>query len=275
LWRSIPVLILHEQSLFDPPCDRNEKKTAVFEKFIKRLLPPMGHNLNAKKGYKRFSELLKQYDKSETGKSRVLVVGAGQGGFGIEILTADSTIEMINLDIVPNNSLDVIADAHHLPLANESCDGVVIQAVLEHVLYPEQVVTEIRRVLKPGGFVYAETPFLQMVHERAYDFTRFTYLGHKKLFINFNEIESGITGGAGMTLLWAWCYFLRAFCKADAAAKLAMALGRLTGFWLLWVDYLLKDMPGSYDACSGVFFLGSKSEKAGDPRLLVKEFKGI
>jgi SAM-dependent methyltransferase len=41
-----------------------------------------------------------------------------------------------------------------------------IQAVLEHALDPPVVVAEIYRVLKPGGLVYADTPFMQRVHER-------------------------------------------------------------------------------------------------------------
>jgi ubiquinone/menaquinone biosynthesis C-methylase UbiE len=67
-----------------------------------------------------------------------------------------------------------VADGHQLPIADGSVDGVWIQAVLEHVLDPSIVVQEIHRVLTPGGVVYAETPFMQPVHEGAYDFTRFS-----------------------------------------------------------------------------------------------------
>jgi 2-polyprenyl-3-methyl-5-hydroxy-6-metoxy-1,4-benzoquinol methylase len=41
-----------------------------------------------------------------------------------------------------------------------TCDAVVVQAVLEHVLQPDVVVAEIHRVLRPDGLVYAETPFM-------------------------------------------------------------------------------------------------------------------
>jgi len=56
-------------------------------------------------------------------------------------------------------------------------DAVWIQAVLEHVLDPVRVVAEIHRVLRPGGLVYSEIPFMQEVHEGAYDFTRFRLSG--------------------------------------------------------------------------------------------------
>ncbi len=80
-------------------------------------------------------------------------------------------------DIYYSANVQFIADAHSILLRDASVDAVVIQAVLEHVLDPQQVVDEIWRVLKPSGLVYAETPFLQHVHEGAYDFTRFTESG--------------------------------------------------------------------------------------------------
>ena len=50
-------------------------------------------------------------------------------------------------------------------LADASVDGVIVQAVLEHVLDPRTVAAEVERVLRPRGMVYAETPLMQQVHE--------------------------------------------------------------------------------------------------------------
>jgi len=72
-----------------------------------------------------------------------------------------------------------------------SFDGVIIQAVLEHVVEPNHCVEEIHRVLKENGLVYSETPFMQQVHLGRYDFTRFTHLGHRRLFRKFKEICGG------------------------------------------------------------------------------------
>jgi len=58
---------------------------------------------------------------------------------------------------------------------------MLVQAGLEHVRDLWQVVAEIHRVLKDDGLVYAETPFMQQVHEGPYDFTRFTESGHRYL----------------------------------------------------------------------------------------------
>jgi len=59
---------------------------------------------------------------------------------------------------------------------------VVTTAMIEHVLYPEEVGAEICRILKVGGLLYSELPFIQPVHEGAYDFTKYTLFGHRHLF---------------------------------------------------------------------------------------------
>jgi ubiquinone/menaquinone biosynthesis C-methylase UbiE len=58
-----------------------------------------------------------------------------------------------------------VCDAHHLPFQIESFDGVIVQAVLEHVFDPNRYVEEIHRVLKMDAVVYAETPFIQQADE--------------------------------------------------------------------------------------------------------------
>ncbi len=55
---------------------------------------------------------------------------------------------------------------------------------------------EIHRVLKDDGIVYADTPFMQQVHEGAYDFTRFTLSGHRWLFKNFALLDSTVWSAA-------------------------------------------------------------------------------
>ena len=119
------------------------------------------------------------------------------------------------------------------------------------------MVAEIHRVLRPGGVVYAETPFLQQVHEGAYDFTRFTDSGHRYLFRDFERIDSGQVAGAGTALRWSIGYFVRALTRSVALGRIAS----LAFFWLSYLDRFL-DPAHSLDAASSVFFLG---RKAADP----------
>ena len=103
-----------------------------------------------------------------------------------------SKLQIVGTDVYFSPNVDYVADAHYLPFKDAILDGVIIQAVLEHVVEPQLVVSEIHRILKKNGIVYAETPFLQQVHEGAYDFTRFTVLGHRYLFKQFQRIDSAV-----------------------------------------------------------------------------------
>src|SRR5205814_221266 len=52
----------------------------------------------------------------------------------------------------------VRGDAMRLPFADGAFDRVFCSEVLEHVLEPEVVVREMRRVLAPGGFAVVSVP---------------------------------------------------------------------------------------------------------------------
>ena len=58
----------------------------------------------------------------------------------------------INLDLCVVPGVDVAADAEQLPFPAGVFQRVECDAVLEHVRNPRQVMTEIQRVLAPGGY---------------------------------------------------------------------------------------------------------------------------
>jgi SAM-dependent methyltransferase len=55
----------------------------------------------------------------------------------------------------------LIEPGQPLPFVDESFDGVVLKDVLEHVADPVALVSEVRRVLHPGGRVFASSPDAQ------------------------------------------------------------------------------------------------------------------
>ncbi|WP_137392206.1 methyltransferase domain-containing protein [Rhodoligotrophos defluvii] len=203
------------------------------------------------------------------GSSRVLVVGGGSVGQGMAPLYEHPSIKLFSFDIYRSELTHFIADAHQMPLASDSFDAVVVQAVLEHVLQPQQVVNEIWRVLKPSGLVYAETPFMQQVHEGAYDFTRFTESGHRYLFRDFELISSGASGGPGLQFMWSADYLARGVFRSAKAGKAAKLL-------LFWTQYLDRIIPAEFavDGASGVYFLGAKSTSRLQPSEIIRHYKG-
>src|SRR5437773_10814883 len=100
---------------------------------------------------------------------------------------------------------------------------------------------------------------MQQVHGGAYDFTRFTLLGHRRLFRKFEEIDSGVGNGPGAALAWSWQYFLLSFATSRRTRSMVRAFVRLTAFWLKYVDVYLEHKPGTLDAATGYFFIGGKS----------------
>jgi SAM-dependent methyltransferase len=223
---------------------------------LKRLL--LGRNKAAESAAERLGQ-----DIPPGG--RVLVIGGGEIGSGAERLYALRRVT--GIDIYPSAHTQIVADAHALPFLDEAFDAVWIQAVLEHVLDPAQVVAEIHRVLKSNGVVFADTPFLQHVHEGAYDFTRFTLSGHRWLFRRFELIEAGATSGAGTALLWA----IRAFVRAVTGSR---TLGRLAGgvfFWLSWFD---GTSPAHEDVAGGTWLYARKSSAIVAPGEMVGFYAG-
>lgn len=75
---------------------------------------------------------------------------------------------------------DVFADAVHLPFRNDQFDGVVCLEVLEHVADAPKVVTEIARVLRPGGRAWISMPFLYPLHDLPFDYQRYTEFGLRR-----------------------------------------------------------------------------------------------
>jgi SAM-dependent methyltransferase len=193
--------------------------------------------------------------KAETKYPRILIIGGGEVGLGADKLYSDPDIELIGTDVYASPHTVLLCDAHKLPFESQTFDGIWIQAVLEHVLDPHVVAGEIHRVLNQDGYVYAETPFMQQVHERAYDFSRFTRSGHRWLFGRFEEISSGAITGPATAFLWSMRYLLRAL---GAGEKISRGIVLLF-FWIRFIDRFCQPQK-SLDAAGGVFFLGRRSE---------------
>jgi SAM-dependent methyltransferase len=242
-------------------------RSNAFNRMIREAV--YGDNPIAEENCVAFVNALQASASSSQVLPKVLIIGGGARGAGTKPLYEAEGIQVVGTDVYASDVVDIIADAHRLPFCDASFDGVWIQAVLEHVLDPRQAVAEIHRVLKPGGMLYAETPFMQQVHEGAYDFTRFTRNGHRWLFRQFDEIGSGNTGGPGQSLIWSIRYFIRALTGSNKFATLASA----PFCWLRYFDRFCKNDYAA-DAANGVYFLGRRSTMTLAPRDMIAYYPG-
>jgi SAM-dependent methyltransferase len=228
----------------------------------------VGGNPVAKQNAERFVDQLTRR-RPDAERYDVLIIGSGTVGEGSERIYREPRFRIFGVDIYVSSTVTILADAHDLPFADGSIDAVWIQAVLEHVVDPERCVSEIHRVLSPGGVVYSETPFMQQVHEGPYDFLRFSHSGHRWLFRRFEELNSGAINGPATALVWSIRYFVLALSGSKVLARVCFAaLG-----WLRAFDHMVSDDRKILGA-SGFFFLGEKSESTITLRHIVSYFRG-
>jgi SAM-dependent methyltransferase len=97
---------------------------------------------------------------------------------------------VVNVEIVDYASTDVLAVGESLPFADDSFDAVLSMAVLEHVREPFRCAKELARVLKPGGTLIADVPFLQPLHGYPHHYYNMTEQGLRGLFAETLLIES-------------------------------------------------------------------------------------
>jgi len=271
----IPILINEKSSVFSIqdftsgratyfPISKKNWKSVVW-----RFVPKSGKNIKAKENYIKVANMLPQRPEP----AKVLVIGGSILGEGMDSIVHNS-FQLVETDVSMGSRTSIISDAHDIPFENESFDAVIVQAVLEHVVDPYRCVEETHRVLKEKGLVYAETPFMQQVHGGRYDFTRFTHLGHRRLFRHFEEIDSGAVCGPGMALAWSYEYFLTSFSTSRKLRRLLTIFARLTSFYFKYLDSYLINKPGTLNSASAYYFLGRKSNSILTDRELIGLFKG-
>jgi SAM-dependent methyltransferase len=73
--------------------------------------------------------------------------------------------------------VDVYYDGKQIPFPENHFDTVFASEVFEHVFNLEEALSEIRRVLKPGGRLLFTCPFVWPEHEVPNDFARYTSFG--------------------------------------------------------------------------------------------------
>jgi len=80
-----------------------------------------------------------------------------------------------------NSKIDVFYDGNNIPFPDNSFDSVFCSEVFEHIFNLEEVLLEIRRVMKPGAQILITVPFCWNEHEVPYDFGRYTSFGIRHL----------------------------------------------------------------------------------------------
>jgi SAM-dependent methyltransferase len=114
--------------------------------------------------------------------ARVLDVGAGDAPYAELFAHADYlTLDWESSVHEGARSASIQASAEDLPVADASIDAVLLTQVLEHVRRPSVVLSEIARILRPGGTLFATVPLAWELHEEPHDYWRYTAHGLRAL----------------------------------------------------------------------------------------------
>lgn len=129
-------------------------------------------------------------------------------------------VEYKVMDPVATYHPDIVGDIHAIPVSDGTYDAVFCLAVLEHVGKPWVAVSEMKRVLKPGGILVAYVPFLSPYHAMpGYygDYFRYTEDGIRVLLDGWTEIKTVAVRGPVETLVHLLPLFLGKFLLAKMA----------------------------------------------------------
>ncbi|MEK6812636.1 MAG: class I SAM-dependent methyltransferase [Nanoarchaeota archaeon] len=102
----------------------------------------------------------------------------------------------------PECPMDIVGDAQNMKMIKaNSFDTVFSSQTLEHIPYPQKVIDEIYRVLKPGGICILTTHMANPLHGMPHDYFRFTKQAFRHvLFKDFEIIRIKENGGALLSI---------------------------------------------------------------------------
>ena len=125
-------------------------------------------------------------------KERVVLRSLTDGQVALDFGAGRQSLDdpcVIRMDLHLHQHVDVVGDVHHLPFRDGVIDFAFGGAVMEHLARPWDAAREIHRVLKPGGYVYADWCFLVAYHGYPHHYFNATVHGVREIFRDFEILE--------------------------------------------------------------------------------------
>jgi SAM-dependent methyltransferase len=138
-------------------------------------------------------------------QARMLDAGAGEGNYkhyfarqrycGFDLAIGDADWNYSRLDVVGN--------LLNLPFRDSTFDACLSVVTLEHVREPARALTELARVLVPGGRLLLIAPLEWEEHQQPHDYYRYTQFGLEYLLSQAGMAEISIAPVGGFFRLLA------------------------------------------------------------------------
>ncbi len=177
--------------------------------------------------------------------------------------------KLVCVDIEPGPGVDLVADAHDMKTVDdESVDCVITISTLEYMRHPQQVLSEIHRILKPGGILYVSVPFVFPLHSDRYDLCRFSSNGLNILCEDFDCIESGFDRGPASAMCHLLVYFFAILFSFNNRTLYGVNvdLFKWLLFWMKYLDAFLGRYEMAKVIHAGAYFVGRKRGPQGIQR---------
>jgi SAM-dependent methyltransferase len=181
-------------------------------------------------------------------------------GVGLNVGAGRTRIDprVRNLDIFEGPNIDYVGRAEAIPLPDASVDLVITQEVLEHVADPFKAMQEIHRVLKPGGTLYVQLPFVIGYHPGPTDFWRFTREGIVRLVervgLQCQEVRVAVGASTGFYRVAVEYFAVLLSALVPPLYVPLKALFALVFYPIKWLDALTA-LSKQTDRIAGGYFI--------------------
>lgn len=180
-------------------------------------------------------------------KVKVLDVGCGYGNILMGIYSIRTDLQLFGIDIgdvedfLPDYVSFLKTTAEQIDFPDNYFDVVILKMVLEHVLQPESVISDVKRVLKPQGKGYISVPYYKSIFVPDYinfwgDYTHirpYTKKSMWRLLTDYDLSVKVLTAGIPlkMRILGTGYYFLKFLTTCKRESRQNYYNSMWTYFW--------------------------------------------
>ena len=163
----------------------------ILARFARRLLAPLAPSGGPESDpyHRMFQDFIGRVNAISA--PTVLEIGARARSGNIYTQGFAQHVRYRGMDIIPGPNVDLVADVHQLgrSVTPGSYDAIFSISVFEHLAMPWQAALEINAALKPGGLVFISTHPVWPLHDRPWDFYRYSTDGFRALFHRLTGFE--------------------------------------------------------------------------------------
>ena len=141
----------------------------------------------SRKGLYEF--LAKEFTKIPRGANVLTIGSGGEVNKLLDRFVREQGFNVLSFDIDRKRDPAVVGDICDFDFGDQQFDAVIISEVLEHIHSPHLAINNIYSILKPSGTLILTTPFLLPLHDRPYDYYRYTRYGLEFLLRDFRDIQ--------------------------------------------------------------------------------------